>query len=57
MQLVKANFFDFDPTVADRRLFALLEGLAAACRIKAGEAAIGAVEAEQGQEHVHGGTC
>ena len=22
-----------------------------------GEAAVGAVEAEQGQEHIHGGTC
>jgi hypothetical protein len=47
VQPVEADFFDFDPAVADRRLFALLESLAATRRVEAGEAAVRAIEAEQ----------
>ena len=47
MQPVEADFFDFDPAVADRRLFALFESLATARWVEAGEAAVRAIQAEQ----------
>src|SRR5450830_636725 len=49
-----ANFFDFHPAVADRRLAAFFEGLAAALRIEQGKLAKGRLARKQRPEKRHG---